>query len=342
MAPGPQTKENRRQIINGLRTGVSPYELSKKYPKTTVYAIYAKMQAGEITDEDIVNELADDSEESTKYQIRKISTGKQTKTETAGDVDVVALKEQDGDGGTYNNASLDSIRAVRGALGITLRPKVVSIPTPELLFPAMVLALNEWGWIPMRPDDFIDTLIQKFVAATGFEIPSYINTAELERVLQFANEHGYRGNGHNGNGHKSTEIKQESIIGKQDIKSQQIKEIQQMAGKIDQEQTKLSEMSESLHVDDKSAAIEKDTTNLINEMSTKEEERQITVKNVSKQIDNIIKPPMVSAEKPFVIKTDSVVESEKTNNTPSSVSDLIQKLRDLSGKPENNKEGETK
>ena len=93
---------------------------------------------------------------------------------------------------------------VRGSLGLAARPKVVNIVTPELLYPAMVISQQEWGWSAMAPEDFIDTVLDKFIRATGIELNTYLKTEELEKLLKFADEHGYF------KGNKEKEVKHDS------------------------------------------------------------------------------------------------------------------------------------
>ena len=81
---------------------------------------------------------------------------------------------------------------VRGVLAVAVRPKVLEIAMPELLYPAMVISQQEWHWEPMKPEDFIDTILDQFIRATGIELNTYLKVGELERVVKFATEHGYK------------------------------------------------------------------------------------------------------------------------------------------------------
>ena len=104
---------------------------------------------------------------------------------------------------------------VRGVLGILVRPKVLSMPTPELLYPAMVLACTDWGWSPMEPHDFIDTVLDKFIQATGKEYNTFIDIEELSRLSEFARAHGYKFDGNKEEGDDSS--KPAGPTGKEDI-----------------------------------------------------------------------------------------------------------------------------
>lgn len=88
--------------------------------------------------------------------------------------------------------STDILSTVRGVLGLAVKPRVLNMPTPELLYPAMVISIEEWNWSPMAPQDFIDTVLDKFIRATGIEHNAYIYTARLEAIVNFARKHGFK------------------------------------------------------------------------------------------------------------------------------------------------------
>jgi len=200
----------REEIEAELLNGIQPYHLCTKYPTKSVYRIYNELVSiGRLTKGGGVSMATSDSD---NVQPRGKGRPPTVSTITSRGVEVVEAPDPNGElgddigQGKMSDRSLDT---VRGSLGIVARPKVLTIPMPELLYPAMVISIEEWKWSPMRPDDFIDTVLDKFIRATGYEVPGYIKTVELQDVIKFAKLHGYKfkNNGnhngdHDGNGHK--------------------------------------------------------------------------------------------------------------------------------------------
>lgn len=173
--------DTRETITKELLAGATPYRLSKKYPRASVYRIYNELiQAGQLSQ---AGPIVVDSENppaaveeaealpvTTKVKARVPATG----------AEVVTLPGE-------KALPADAVNRIRGILGLTLRPKVLSCPMPELLYPAMVIAVTELGFEPMRPDDFIDTVLYQWLEACDYIPNVYMKKSELE---QFAKSYG--------------------------------------------------------------------------------------------------------------------------------------------------------
>jgi len=84
--------------------------------------------------------------------------------------------------------SLGDMDKVRAALQVTFRPRAISMPTPEMLYPAMVIAITEFGFPLMPPQDFIDTVLYQWLEAAGIIPRVYIKVNELEDLVK---KYGY-------------------------------------------------------------------------------------------------------------------------------------------------------
>lgn len=173
---------DRDEIAERLIAGATPYSLRKLYPQATVYRIYNELKAeGRIGGGIEPPPVLTTSTKQTKQSIREAAS--------LPGVDLVEPKEPSVGQKTLPT---DVLTQVRGILGILAKPKVLTMPTPELLYPAMVISIEEWGWPPMRPDNFIDTVLDKFISATGIEHNVYIRKDQLDDMVKFAQEHGYK------------------------------------------------------------------------------------------------------------------------------------------------------
>lgn len=86
------------------------------------------------------------------------------------------------DFGSVNPPS-DAVSAVRGALGMAVVPNVLRMPMPELLYTAMVTSISEFGWQPMAPQDFIDTVIYQWLEACDIIVRPITRKSELQKLV---------------------------------------------------------------------------------------------------------------------------------------------------------------
>jgi len=179
--------DTRDAITNELLAGETPYRLSKKYPRASVYRIYNELvQSGRITEPGSIVVETEERPEGTPPFVRVPSTSPPvppapletqvtTKEREAG-VDKVEI------GAT--SLPVDVVNRIRGILGISFRPKVLSCPTPELLYPSMVISVTELGFPAMRPDDFIDTVLYQWLEACDIVPYAFIKKSELEELAR--------------------------------------------------------------------------------------------------------------------------------------------------------------
>lgn len=325
-----QSTANRKQIIAALLAGEKPMSVSKRFPMPTVYRIYNKILSGEIDANS--NETTLDVDESTN-----------DKENTVSNIDVVSYSNDDGkdfkseldiDGSPSN----EIINQVRGVMGIVSRPKVLTIPMPELLYTAMVISIQKWGWTPMRPDDFIDTVLDKYLRLTGIEVPAYIDTIELSKVVAFAKEHGYtggnghNGNGHNGNGHDADKVSSvppkttAPVDNSNVVTSEDIQSLKDMANELELKQRQVAKLE---HVVNQQTVDTNQAAERINMEQTKLSEQADSLVNE----DKTAVPTAPTTETPFVIKTDeekpvTVTPAEATTeNKQLTVGDLLKNLK---------------
>ncbi|MBA7615213.1 hypothetical protein ES703_22491 [subsurface metagenome] len=175
--------DTREAVTKELLAGATPYQLSKRYPKKSVYRIYNELaQSGQLPELGTIVIDEGSSEPQTFIPA--------TPSQPAGQVTAeVATKETRAETIELGPDSLpvDAVNRIRGILGITLRPKVLSCPMPELLYPSMVIAVTELGFPPMRPDDFIDTVLYQWLEACDYIPFAYMKVSEIERL---ANKYG--------------------------------------------------------------------------------------------------------------------------------------------------------
>lgn len=190
---------DREDIIEALSSGESRYSVSKRYPTATVYRIYKELQEGKIvtgrTTKSTKTQYTPPTIDVPDKKITPISTtkAKSTRAASSGGMSGVSIVEVSDSvmPGAEKTMPIDALNAVRGILGMITRPKVLSMPTPELLYPAMIISIEEWGWQPMRPNDFIDTVLDKFLSASDIEYNTYIKRSVLEEIMAYAHKGGY-------------------------------------------------------------------------------------------------------------------------------------------------------
>ncbi len=191
-----QTEEIREQLL----AGAQPYALQrdKGYPKATVYMVWNKLldeglagpgvtpQPSTPTPPDL---STGNTPLSTNIAVRKPVARGSTKR-TSEDA-LVGVDKVEAAGFGTKKMPTDVLATVRGALGMQVRPKVLLTPMPELLMSAMVISMNEFGWPAMRPDDFIDTVLDDWLTNAGIELNTYVKRQELQDVVDFAKRNGY-------------------------------------------------------------------------------------------------------------------------------------------------------
>ena len=211
----------RDDITERLLAGETPYNLFKenpsKYPRASVYRIYNDLKGnGQLfgTKSQTDEQPEDDGGGTNHFSPPSIKVPSRTSTTTrAAAAKVSALSDRTGvikhvipetqlasllSGETA--LAIDPLNAVRGILGMKMRPKVLECPAPDLLYPAMIIAEQEWGWQPMQPQDFIDTVLSKFLESADIELNIYGRRSQMEEIMRYAEKGGYRSSG-NGNGH---------------------------------------------------------------------------------------------------------------------------------------------
>jgi hypothetical protein len=235
MSPFRPSKD-REEILRRLREGVPAADLAKIYTKPTVYYLKKKLEDGEFGDYDMQgnNTMIEDTEDGPVFsppQINVPSTTRSAPQSTAHRA-VKSSAVADRSGVIKHvipetqlasllsgevSLPVDPLNAVRGILGMKLRPKVLECPAPDLLYPAMIIAEQEWGWQPMQPQDFIDTVLSKFLESADIELNIYGRRSQMEEIMRYAEKGGYkpRDNGNGGympcvNNMRTREVREES------------------------------------------------------------------------------------------------------------------------------------
>ena len=174
----------RDDITRELLAGVSAYQLTKKYPKSSVYEIKKELEeSGQLGESGSIVVDAEGDEVEAPFvpapppplttPPTASTTQVKTKIPSQTGAEVVSFPGE-------RTLPADAVNRIRGILGISLRPKVLSCPMPELLYPAMVIAVTELGFQPMRPDDFIDTVLYQWLEACDYVPFAYLKRSELE------------------------------------------------------------------------------------------------------------------------------------------------------------------
>lgn len=177
----PFTKDSARDdITEELLRGATPGQLSKRYPVKSVYRIYNELKdSGQLPEQ---GSIVVDGEypfapasSSASPQMGQQMGGDGEKSPSKTGAEVLDFTGPKG-------LPIEAVNRIRGVLGISLRPKVLSCPTPELLYPAMVIAVTEFGFPPMRPDDFIDTVLYQWLDACDIIPYAFMKKSELEEL----------------------------------------------------------------------------------------------------------------------------------------------------------------
>ena len=172
-------------ITRECLAGATPAELVRKgYPDKSSYRIYRQLEAdgklpggpnyGKEDKEDDVDpfKLAEPS-----TRVRQIvPTKQQVQATTPGAKAATGVSEID---------------KIRGVVGIYDQPKVLYMERPELLYIAMAMSLHYWGWSQMSTADFIDTILDDYIRASGKEYNVIIDTGRLGELVSFAKERGF-------------------------------------------------------------------------------------------------------------------------------------------------------
>jgi len=259
---------SRPAITRGLLRGKTPAELAKVYNKGTCYKIYNELVAsGVLPRKDGVDytSLADaagdasDAKDDELFIVDASGNERPPVIKQGGNMPLTISSDSIAKGKTgaeevsfpgEPTLPYEAVERIRGILGIQARPKVLSMPMPEMLYPAMVIAVTELKFPPMRPEDFIDTVIYQWLEGCGYIPRAYIKKSELEKLIQkptedekntefkeWAKQRGLvsvdtivtslakrlnvpvetimnlygDGNGHNGDGHKSDDTPVDEI-----------------------------------------------------------------------------------------------------------------------------------
>jgi hypothetical protein len=174
--------DTREAVTRELLAGATPYQLTKRYPKKSVYRIYNELMASDQLSEPGVITVGGGGEMDKTPLFDPIPPAPPVTQPTA----QVETKEAAPESIDMGETSLpvDAVNRVRGVLGISLRPKVLNCPMPELLYPSMVIAVTELGFPVMRPDDFIDTVLYQWLEACDYIPYAYLKVSEVERLAK--------------------------------------------------------------------------------------------------------------------------------------------------------------
>lgn len=196
----PQT--TKPEIVKMLLRGKRPSELSRVYNVGLVYKTYNELVESKLLPPKDSADTAPPSKDDDKQQdddlfqvdsdgnekppaVRSYSTtplnvsswGKDKGDTVSKGVDTVNLDGQP-------TLPYEAVERIRNIMGISARPKVLNMPMPEMLYPAMVIAVTEMDFPPMRPEDFIDTVIYQWLEAAGYIPRAYIKRSELEKLIE--------------------------------------------------------------------------------------------------------------------------------------------------------------
>lgn len=182
--------DTRDNITRELLLGISPAQLARRYPRKSVYRIYKELdQSGQLPEPGVVvidSEAGQMGGQSIKPE------GEQLFAPEPPAPSAIGVREREDGTETVDigpkSLPTDAVNRIRGILGITLRPKVLSCPMPELLYPAMVIAVTELGFEAMRPDDFIDTVLYQWLEACDYIPYAYMKRSEIK---EYAMQYGF-------------------------------------------------------------------------------------------------------------------------------------------------------
>lgn len=180
----PFTKDSARaDITRELLMGATPAQLARKgYPEKSCYRIRDELAASGQLPEPGTIVVDEGGSEPNPF----IPATPAPATPAPSTVVAEGKKETGAETVELGPDSLpiDAVNRIRGILGISLRPKVLNMPMPELLYPSMVIAVTELGFPPMRPDDFIDTVLYQWLEACDYIPYAYMKVSELERLAK--------------------------------------------------------------------------------------------------------------------------------------------------------------
>jgi len=182
----PFTKQSATDdITRECLAGATPAELIRLgYPEKSCYRIYNKLEAegklpggpsyGKEDNKDDVDPFKLAEPDTRVRQI--VPTKQQVQATTPGAKVATGVSEID---------------KIRGVVGIYDQPKVLYMERPELLYIAMAMSLHYWGWSQMSTSDFIDTVLDDYIRASGKEYNVIIDTGRLGELVSFAKERGF-------------------------------------------------------------------------------------------------------------------------------------------------------
>ena len=193
---------SRPAITRGLLRGKTPAELAKVYNRGTCYKVYNELVAsGALPRKDgvdytsLANAAGDaaDSKDDELFMVDADGNERPPVIKQGGNMPLTISSDSIAKGKTgaeevsfpgEPTLPYEAVERIRGILGIQARPKVLSMPMPEMLYPAMVIAVTELHFPPMRPEDFIDTVIYQWLEGCGYIPRAYIKKSELEKLIQ--------------------------------------------------------------------------------------------------------------------------------------------------------------
>ena len=190
-----QESPDRDKIIARLAAGETPSQVSKEFPRATVYRVYKEMMgSGQVTPpptgatgSEVIDGAAqpDPLYSPPNIQLTRDFDAKNMRYEQPRSATATAERSSGADKVDIGKSGLDTsvVNRIRGILGISARPKVLSMPMPELLYPAMVIATTEMGFPPMTPDNFIDTVLYQWLEACDYIPYMYVKKSELAKTL---------------------------------------------------------------------------------------------------------------------------------------------------------------
>lgn len=207
-----KTSPDRDEILNRLRQGESPANLARQFNRATVYYLNKQLQDGKFEFDDEPSgipysppQVVLPGDTSPTLKVAK-KAPKARSTSSSGTTGAIIHEMPERILPGSRMLPEDALNAVRGVMELRNRPKVLNMPTPELLYPAMVIAIKEWGWPAMMPQDFIDAVLDKFMSACDIEFNVYTRRSEVEKMLKYAMQAGYIPN--NGN----NQVQQSSLL----------------------------------------------------------------------------------------------------------------------------------
>lgn len=188
------------EITRLLLRGKRPAELARVYNVGLVYKTYNELVAsGILPQKDAADAIppkdSDKQNDDDLFQVDSDGNEKQPDVRSSpNQLSVSSWSKDKGDSVSkgVETVNLDgqptlpyeAVERIRNIMGISARPKVLNMPMPEMLYPAMVIAVTEMDFPPMRPEDFIDTVIYQWLEAAGYIPRAYIKRSELDKLIE--------------------------------------------------------------------------------------------------------------------------------------------------------------